>query len=691
VAVETLQPGGMIADYRIDKVLGAGSFGVTYLAHDVGLNRGVAIKEYMPLEYARREPTGAVSSRNEETGTTFAWGLDRFSEEARTLAQFNHPNIVKVLRLVQGVNGTAYIVMDLLQGENLETIVERDGPLKPDAFRAVFRELLDGVASIHAIGILHRDIKPANIVMKGETPVLIDFGAARDLAMQRKAGFSALVTDGFSPPEQYSREKQQSAASDIYALAATAYFLLTGAIPPSSAARLVGDSIPPIAENAVGGVGADVLKAIDWGLALKVEDRPQTVEAWRAAMPSLADAPPEPVIIERITSRGIDRRALLIAGGGLVVAGAAATLMLGRDTSISGSVRPLAPKWEKTVATLFNEPFAAVAATAAGAVVAAHRLDGGGRENLLALRMDDSGRLLGEFALAVPGSRGHAILPADDGGAFVGGDAAGRATLVRLDKSWKQVWRRDYEPGSITSIMPQQGGLIAGLEGPESSGMAKLLFLDAEGAPINDMTLLDRTGDSVQRIIRLADGAIAALGLRFEERLVAGVKKNATGLWVVRVGPDGREEWRVSETGLGTAQGWDLVEAGGDIFVAGRTGPGDAAETWRLLLMRVGGKGEKLWSRWDYPGLPASGRGLAAVGDGSPRLYLAGWKGTPRVPRFSQVGPDGALVWDWTAPPGRDFARSSAGIAMRPDGTGFAIGLSSVTEKDISLTVARLM
>ncbi|MDB5693080.1 MAG: serine/threonine protein kinase, partial [Alphaproteobacteria bacterium] len=263
----TLQPGDVIADYRIEKVLGSGSFGVTYLARDVLLSRDVAIKEYMPVVYARRGADGTVVSRNLETSGTFEWGLERFSEEARTLAQFNHPNIVRVLRLVQGMNGTAYIAMELLEGTNLEAIVEAEGPLPPDRFLSVFRQLLGGCEAIHGIGILHRDIKPANIVICGETPVLIDFGAARDLALQQKAGFSALVTDGFSPLEQYSREIPQTEATDVYALAATAYFLLTARIPPPSAARSCGETMPAATEAAAGLAPADVLKAIDWGLA----------------------------------------------------------------------------------------------------------------------------------------------------------------------------------------------------------------------------------------------------------------------------------------------------------------------------------------------------------------------------------------------------------------------------------------
>ena len=184
----TLQPGDVIAEYRIEKVLGSGSFGVTYLARDMHLSRASPSRNICRWSTPAATSTGTVISRNLETAATFEWGLERFSEEARTLAQFNHPNIVRVLRLVQGVNGTAYIAMELLEGMNLETLVEDDGPLPPDRFLSVFRQLLDGCESIHRIGILHRDIKPANVVIRGETPVLIDFGAARDLAVQQKRG-----------------------------------------------------------------------------------------------------------------------------------------------------------------------------------------------------------------------------------------------------------------------------------------------------------------------------------------------------------------------------------------------------------------------------------------------------------------------------------------------------------------------
>ena len=242
-----LPMGARIADYELIEVLGdPGSFGITYRATDLHLKRDVAIKEYFPAEYAVRRTDGLVAPRDESRRSTFEWGLERFSEEARTLAQFDHRNIVKVLRLIADVNGTAYIVMELVRGRTLESIVLDTGPMEAAAFNPLFAQLLDGCAAIHGIGILHRDVKPSNIIVTAAgAPVLIDFGAARDLALQKKAGFTAIVTDTYSPPEQYSREQPQGPWTDIYALAATAYFALSGGPPPPSTARAIGDSSTP--------------------------------------------------------------------------------------------------------------------------------------------------------------------------------------------------------------------------------------------------------------------------------------------------------------------------------------------------------------------------------------------------------------------------------------------------------------
>lgn len=678
----TLQPGDVVAEYKIEKVLGSGSFGVTYLARDMHLSRSVAIKEYMPVVYARRGADGTVSSRNLDTSATFEWGLERFSEEARTLAQFNHPNIVRVLRLVQGMNGTAYIAMELLEGRNLETIVEEEGPLSPDRFLSVFRQLLDGCESIHSIGILHRDIKPANIVIRDDTPVLIDFGAARDLALQQKAGFSALVTDGFSPLEQYSREIQQTEATDIYALAATAYFLLTGRIPPPSAARSCGETMPSAQEMAAGLVAPDILKGIDWGLALRMADRPKSIGEWRKTMASLdARAPSQSSQTEAAIPPRFSRRGLLIAGGGLVVAGAASFALLSRDTSLSGSQRPLRAAWTKRIALVapFGDPYAAIAVANGQALVAAQQF-ADDSEQLLALRIDGNGKTTGRYLSPEPGSAGHAVLAAADGGAWVGGNSGSRSLLVRLDREWKPVWSQNYGEGSITSILPRASGVIAGMQGPELSGSARLLFVRGDGAVERDSTLLDRQGDSIQGIAPLAGGDLAVLGGR--------ILDGQSELWVARVSDTGREVWRKAHNGLGFANGWAIATVNDKIYVAGRTSPDGGDDSYQAMIARFDAtNGEIEWYK-PVAERPASGRALAVAGSGSgARLYMAGWAGKSKTARLSQIGPAGELEWDERRP--GQGATNATGLALADDGTGFAIGLEAPSNEVLHLTLTR--
>jgi len=687
---DTLQPGEKIADYRIDTVLGSGSFGVTYLGFDAQLNRGVAIKEYMPIHYAKRDQTGTIRSRNIETAPTFSWGLERFSEEARTLAQFNHPNIVRVLRIIQGVNGTSYIVMELLGGTNFERLIENDGPLGVNQFLLTFRQILDGVQAIHKIGILHRDIKPANIISEDRGPVLIDFGAARDLAMQAKAGFSALVTDGFSPPEQYSSKNAQSEAADIYALAATAYYLLTGQIPPSSAARMAGDEMSSFVD-VCSQLPADIAKALDNGLELKPADRPVSIEQWRASMSSLdaLDKPePDTVFVER-GGFAINRRAMLLAGGGLLVAGGAAAVLLTRDSSISASASALSRNWSRTIAAVSSEPYPGVAASDNAVFVTGHRMDAGG-DRLMVSRFADDGSATGEYLHDIPGSRGHALLVTPDGGAFVGGETPSGAIILSLAPDFTLRWGKTFEPGSISSLLADGKGMIAGLEGPDSSGTAKLLFVDDNGLLTSDLTLLDRRGDSVQKIARLPDNALAVLGMRLDQRTVNGTMQSVASLWVAKISLTGEEIWRVSENGLGYANGIDLIAAGGDVYVTGRTSPDGAIETYRLLVIRIDSDGQKLWSRGDYDGVPGSGRSLATVGDSSPRLYLAGRAGNPPRARLSQLAPDGSLAWDEIGKISAGFGGAAAGLAMRPDGSGFVVNVDAPTADSLNLVVSRL-
>lgn len=689
IEASALKPGDVVADYHIDKVLGAGSFGVTYLATDVNLARKVAVKEYLPVEYARRDATGHVNSRSVETASTFEWGLERFTEEARTLAQFSHPNIVRILHIVQNLNGTTYLVMELLDGRDFEQVVEQEGPLSTERFLPVFQQLLDGMQAVHEIGVLHRDIKPSNIMLKGGVPVIIDFGAARALETQRKAGFSALVTDGYSPLEQYSSQNIQGEASDIYALAATAHYLLSGKIPPMPAARMAGDEISATSALAPD-MPEDIAAAIDWGLQLQMADRPQTIRQWREAMPSLdAVTIPDPEVIYVQTGGGIDRRALLIGGGGILLAGSAGAFFVLRDTSINAAAAPLEQQWSIDLGPLFSEPFAGISPSQSGVMVAAHELDASGNDHALLVAIDPAGQELGRFRLEQAGSRAHAVLPAADGGAYIGGEIGANAMITRLDSAFQPVWTRTYEAGSISSLMPGEAGLIAGLEGPQSSGNAKLLFVSEQGDLTADVTLLDRRGDSVQRIKALSDGAIAVLGMRIEDRVVQGSQTEVSSLWLAKVAPSGEELWRVAESGLGIANGWGVIEAGGNLYVTGRTRTVEPGSQTRLLLMRVSGAGSREWARWDYDGEPASGRGFGFSPDGD--LYVASWVGEPFRARISQIGPDGAMIWDSVTGNAAGYGDAYTDIAISDDGAAYAIHLKSQTENDLRLGLGKFL
>ena len=169
----------MLLEYRIDQVLGAGGFGITYRARDSNLDKDVAIKEYLPGELAMRDPEGNVVPQGTSHEAGYQWGLDRFLLEARTLAKFSHPHIVRVLRYFEA-NRTAYMVMDYEQGDSLKTTLQLDPQPPEEKLKALLAPLLEGLSAIHATGFLHRDIKPDNIYIRADgRPVLIDFGAAR--------------------------------------------------------------------------------------------------------------------------------------------------------------------------------------------------------------------------------------------------------------------------------------------------------------------------------------------------------------------------------------------------------------------------------------------------------------------------------------------------------------------------------
>ena len=279
-----LPAGTELRGYEMTAILGQGAFGITYRARDLTLHRDVAIKEYLPTTLALREGHTTVVPRSPEHAEQFAWGRERFLEEARTLARLDRTTaIVRVYDFLEA-NGTAYMIMALVEGESLHRRLQREQQLGPEAIDQLLFPLLDGLEDVHAAGFLHRDIKPANVMVdeKGD-PTLIDFGASRAAMAGRTTTMTAIFTPGYAAAEQFTSVRL-GPWSDIHGLAATMYHAITGHAPPSAIERIMKDTCVPLAELQPAGFSPALLAGIDAGLAVRAEDRPQSVADWRSLL-----------------------------------------------------------------------------------------------------------------------------------------------------------------------------------------------------------------------------------------------------------------------------------------------------------------------------------------------------------------------------------------------------------------------
>jgi serine/threonine protein kinase len=295
-SISALPVGVALQEFEITGVLGEGGFGIVYLARDRLLGREVAIKEYMPASLAARGNDRGVVVRSRSHEQTFAAGLQSFISEARLLAQFKHPALVEIFRFWEQ-NGTAYMAMPFYRGKTLKQFLkEHRDEVNEDWLRRLLMPLLDGLQHLHAANCFHRDIAPDNILILGNgQPLLLDFGAARRIVGDVTSGLTVILKPGYAPVEQYADDASvaQGPWTDIYGLAAICHYAITGTVPPASVTRLMRDPMVPLVAQGIPGYSKRLLLAIDRGLAVKPEQRPQSLQEFRKLLEGDAAASTE--------------------------------------------------------------------------------------------------------------------------------------------------------------------------------------------------------------------------------------------------------------------------------------------------------------------------------------------------------------------------------------------------------------
>ncbi|QHA88942.1 serine/threonine protein kinase [Serratia rhizosphaerae] len=349
-------------EFEIKEVIGEGGFGIVYRAYDHQLERTIAIKEYMPTQLAKRNDDLTLSLRGERFSKTFQAGLNSFIQEARLLARFSHPGLLHVLRFWEE-NGTAYMGTQFYSGTTLKNFRLQQPAMIDEAWiRRLLPPLFSAIDTIHQEGYLHRDISLDNIqIQENQLPVLLDFGSARKEIGNLSDETEIMLKPGYAPIEQYTENSdgEQGPWTDIYALGAVLHTLIVGNPPPVSVVRSIEDSYQPLSERRPEGYSPELLRVIDQTLALKPEERPQTIDemaellhlpvADEAEIISTPAAAPEPPLPASTPATGTAAAGSITVGGMtfsrpmMIGAGVAALLVIGIISWLSSSPDDAAP------------------------------------------------------------------------------------------------------------------------------------------------------------------------------------------------------------------------------------------------------------------------------------------------------------------------------------------------------------
>lgn len=301
-----LPNGYPLEEYTVDRQLSLGGFSIVYLATDAA-GKQVAIKEYLPNSLALRARGETKPLITADHLGAFRYGMKCFFEEGRALARLSHPNVIRVLNFFRA-NETVYMVMEYEHGRTLQEFIQmHQGHISERFIRGVFTRMLNGLREVHTNKLLHLDLKPSNIYLRADnTPVLIDFGAARQTLITDQPVLKPMYTPGFASPEHYGSRKDLGPWSDIYSVGASMYACLAGCAPQAADSRMKKDTLPPAMLRWDGQFSDRLLEIIDWCLNLNHLYRPQSVFALQKALVETI-TPPRPKINPNWIGRFVEK------------------------------------------------------------------------------------------------------------------------------------------------------------------------------------------------------------------------------------------------------------------------------------------------------------------------------------------------------------------------------------------------